>query len=120
MMNTQKAEYALAAGRKEIANLRQKLIEVNTHLEEIKRPVFVPSLIKGDSASGKSEVKLNMEKLQAEKMCEQLEERIKKMECDRACMRSEKKQQESLNMILQEKLDILYNLCQQKDKALRR
>ncbi|KAJ8410692.1 hypothetical protein AAFF_G00186490 [Aldrovandia affinis] len=92
-MNTQKAEYALAAERKEIANLRQKLIEVNTHLEEIKRPVFVPSLIK---------------------------ERIKKMECDRACMRREKKQQESLNMILKEKLDILHNLCQQKDKALQR
>ncbi|KAJ8410973.1 hypothetical protein AAFF_G00180080 [Aldrovandia affinis] len=91
MMNTQKAEYALAAERKEIANLRQKMIEVNTHLEEIKRPVFVPSLRK---------------------------ERIKKMECDQACMCSEKNHQETLNMILQEKLDILHNLCQQKDNAL--
>ncbi|KAJ8391999.1 hypothetical protein AAFF_G00083090 [Aldrovandia affinis] len=102
-MNTQKAEYALAAERKEIANLRQKMIEVSAQLEELKRPVFVPSLIKDDSASGKSEGKLNMEKQQAEKMCEQLEKRIKKMECDQACMCSEKNHQETLNMILQEK-----------------
>ncbi|KAJ8391823.1 hypothetical protein AAFF_G00085950 [Aldrovandia affinis] len=69
MMNTQKAEYALAAERKETANLRQK-------------------------------------------------ESIKKMECDQACMRSEKNHQESLNMILEERLDILHKLCQQKDNAL--
>ncbi|KAJ8416565.1 hypothetical protein AAFF_G00358530 [Aldrovandia affinis] len=94
--------------------------ERNLYLRKLQAEEKKTKSLEDDSASGKSEEKLNMEKLQAEKMCEQLEERIKKMECDRACMRSEKKQQESLNMILKEKLDILHNLCEQKDKALQR
>lgn len=45
-------------------------------------------------------------------------ERIKKMECEQASTCKEKNHQESLNMILQEKLKIMHNLCQQKDHSL--
>ncbi|XP_035274900.1 myosin-10-like [Anguilla anguilla] len=122
LIGTRIAEHALAAERKENANLRRKVIEVSTQLAEIKDPVIVPPLKKDGIASGRSgkaalEDQLYTEKLQGEKTV-QLEEKIKKMECDQASLSNEKTNLENLYKILQEKFLIMQSLCQEKDSAL--
>ncbi|KAG9335819.1 hypothetical protein JZ751_003651 [Albula glossodonta] len=124
--NTLVAEHALAAERKESADLRQKVIEVTTQLAEIQQPVFVPPPAKDGKTSGKSgksalegdatsyEEKLLME----EKNYKELEETIKKMEHDLSSLESEKSHLENLNRTLKEEGQILTLLCQQKDSAL--
>ncbi|KAG9335169.1 hypothetical protein JZ751_005642, partial [Albula glossodonta] len=52
--NTLAAEHALAAERKETADLRQKVIEVTTQLTEMQQSVSVPPPEKDGKTSGKS------------------------------------------------------------------
>ncbi|KAJ8271744.1 hypothetical protein COCON_G00106030 [Conger conger] len=114
LMSTHIAEHALAAERKENAILRQNIIKVSSELAEIKTPVIVPPLRKDCTASGTSvalECKQCMEKLQEEKRkTMQMEETIKNMEYDQTNL-------ENLHKILQEKLQIMDNLCKEKDSA---
>ncbi|XP_061102884.1 transport and Golgi organization protein 1 homolog [Conger conger] len=114
LMSTHIAEHALAAERKENAILRQNIIKVSSELAEIKTPVIVPPLRKDCAASGTSvalECKQCMEKLQEEKRkTMQMEETIKNMECDQTNL-------QNLHKILQEKLQIMHNLCKEKDSA---
>ncbi|KAJ8365283.1 hypothetical protein SKAU_G00141140 [Synaphobranchus kaupii] len=85
------AERTLAAESKDNAILRQKIIEVRAQLSEIQNPAFAPPLKK---------------------------EKIKKMESDQASLNGEKTNLENLCKILEEKFQIMHNLCEQKDSAL--
>ncbi|KAJ8366293.1 hypothetical protein AAFF_G00363030 [Aldrovandia affinis] len=84
-------ECTLAAEREEAAKLQQRMIEVSTQLAEMKRLVSMSSLE---------------------------EEKIKTMESVQASLHTEKRHLENLNNIIQEKFQIMNELCQEKDNAL--
>ncbi|KAJ8355119.1 hypothetical protein AAFF_G00097460, partial [Aldrovandia affinis] len=112
-------ECTLAAEREEAAKLQQRMIEVSTQLAEMKRLVSMSSLEEEGSTAEKLEDKLYLEKLQAEEAkSEQLEEKIKTMESVQASLHTEKRHLENLNNIIQEKFQIMNELCQEKDNAL--
>ncbi|KAJ8361753.1 hypothetical protein AAFF_G00427930 [Aldrovandia affinis] len=112
-------ECTLAAEREEAAKLQQRMIEVSTQLAEMKRLVSMSSLEEEGSTAEKLEDKLYLEKLQAEEeKSEQLEEKINTMESVQASLHTEKRHLENLNNIIQEKFQIMNELCQEKDSAL--